>query len=56
MFIFINIYIFNENKYKAQYPAIITYHSTEPGSAPFSNIAWAGFVGIFLNYVVYNLF
>jgi len=34
----------------SKFPMIAVYHSTEPGSVPFANIAWAGFVGSLTGY------
>jgi len=32
------------------WPIAAVYHSTEPGSVPFANIAWAGFLGSLTGY------
>ncbi len=29
----------------SRFPVVAVYHSTEPGSVPFTNLAWAGFIG-----------
>ncbi len=29
----------------SRYPVLAVYHPTEEGSIPFTNIAWAGFIG-----------
>jgi len=33
-----------------KFPLITVYHSTEPGSVPFANIAWVGFIGSLTGY------
>lgn len=34
----------------SKFPAVTVYHSTEPGSVPFANIAWIGFLGSLTGY------
>jgi len=34
----------------SKWPQITVYHSTEPGSVPFANIAWTGFIGSLTGY------
>lgn len=34
----------------SKFPMIAVYHPTEPGSVPFANIAWAGFLGTLTGY------
>ena len=34
----------------SKFPLIAVYHPTEPGSVPFANIAWVGFVGSLTGY------
>lgn len=34
----------------AKFPCVTVYHPTEPGSVPFANIAWIGFLGSLTGY------